>query len=74
MTRLISVIRSWAIPFAVMAAIAITLDTLLKGSGALPYYAAMAAFAVLGGLYVGHKSVAEGREGRSRHRTRRAAH
>jgi len=68
------VVRSWAIPFAVMAAIAIALDTLLKGSGALAYYAAMAAFAVGGGLYVGHKSVAEGRDERSRQQTRRAAH
>jgi hypothetical protein len=55
-------LRSWSIPFAVMAVAIVALDAALNlvGAGAAAFFAAITAFAIVGGCYVGHRVVSEG--------------
>jgi hypothetical protein len=57
-----NVIRSWSIPFAVMAVAILGLDAglHLAGAGAAAFFAAITAFAIVGGCYIGHRVVSEG--------------
>lgn len=66
-----NVIRSWSKPFAVMAIAILALDAALNlaGAGTAAFFAAITAFAIVGGCYVGHRVVSEGDpnlDGRSR--------
>lgn len=71
-------IRSWSMPFSVMAVAILALDAALNlaGAGTTAFFAAITAFAIAGGCYVGHRVVSEGdpnRESRSRRRVHRTS-
>jgi hypothetical protein len=73
-----NMIRSWSIPFAVMAVAILALDAALNllGAGTTVFFAAITAFAIVGGCYVGHRVVSEGDptlENQSRRRVHRAS-
>ena len=70
---MMNVIRAWTIPFAVMAVAILGLDAALNLAGAGPsvFFAAITAFAIAGGCYVGHRVVSEGEEPRLQNRTDR---
>ncbi len=55
-------LRSWSIPFVVMAVAILTLDALLNltGAGTAEFFAAITVFAIVGGCYVGHRVTSEG--------------
>lgn len=57
-----SMLRSWALPVLVMAVFIVLLDVALNLLNAGPelFVAAITAFAIAGGCYVGHRVVAEG--------------
>ncbi len=57
-----SMLRSWALPVLVMAVSIVLLDVALNLLNAGPelFIAAITAFAIAGGCYVGHRVVAEG--------------
>ena len=54
-------LRSWSIPFAVMAIAILALDALLNlvGAGTAEFFAAITVFAIAGGCYVGHRVTSE---------------
>ncbi len=70
-------LRSWTIPFTVMAVAILALDVLLKlaNAGTAEFFAAITVFAIVGGCYVGHRVTSEGSEfdGDSRQSTRKAS-
>lgn len=73
---MVNVIRSWSIPFAVMAMAILALDAALNlvDAGPSAFFAAITAFAIAGGCYVGHRVMSEGElpsESRTDRRTRR---
>lgn len=75
---MVNVIRTWSLPFAVMAIAILVLDAALNLAGAGPsvFFAAITAFAIAGGCYVGHRVVSEGKpqlQDRADRRTRRAS-
>jgi hypothetical protein len=58
---MIDMMRSWSTPFAVMAVSILALDAALNLVGAGPkiFFAAITAFAIAGGCYVGHRVISE---------------
>jgi hypothetical protein len=61
-----SMLRSWALPVLVMAIAIALLDIALNHLNAGPelFVGAITVFAIAGGCYVGHRVVAEGKDGR----------
>ncbi|HEY5708559.1 MAG TPA: hypothetical protein VID51_04080 [Solirubrobacterales bacterium] len=75
---MVNVIRRWSIPFAVMAVAILALDAVLNLAGAGPsvFFAAITAFAIAGGCYVGRRVVSEDKpqlQNRTDRRTRGAS-
>jgi hypothetical protein len=75
MVDFLSVIRSWAIPFVVMAIVALALDAFLERAGVSPstYFGAITLYSMICGAYIGYRVTFEDEpEPAVRRSTRRA--